>query len=216
MTLNWYFWICLRFTFWLLWLAIAFPIRLVEHVVVGFVGYHLRDMVREAPYSFVAFLTLGLVLSHGIFQPLSNMDLFTSGTVCVSFLSTMSWLLSQVLIGILVREGVLWRLTVRRSCPALLRGACRLQIPDDAGYMGLILGLSFAFPVASVTRNTTVTPFSQWCRLAEHIPAELVYLPTFVCGLMAALVDLSPHEALRAHQELHADDLDEEEQSLTQ
>lgn len=191
-------WVVLRWTVLGLWFILALPLRLIESLVIGVVAQFFTLQLKQDPYDFVSYFILGLLFSYGFFLPLSRVDGIEPGVLCSAYLATISWVAGQMIMAILIVHGVTHRLQLGHRCPTLTSGRCRLRVPADSGYLGLALGLSVAFPVASMEYGDAAwdaaggderPQLSSWCRLNDEWPSEIVYAPLFFISLLAANMD---------------------------
>jgi hypothetical protein len=169
---------------WVLWLLCVFPLQFLETMLLGHVWHYLRFILKEDAASVTAAAVMGLVISNGIFQPLSNMRGVRSGQLCAAFLMLLSWTWGGVLAHMLRYSGCLPRV----NWPRRLRScgcSCRLRVLSGGAHTGLLVGLSFAFPVTAVKQYDTLLPLTTWCSPSPSVPM------TVLCPILMLLAVLS-------------------------
>lgn len=170
---------------WVLWACVALPVRLVEHVVVGWGAQYLKHRLYTRPESFAAHLVMGLFWSYALFLPLARAPGVSPSALCTAYLTVLAWHVGHVTANVLLWYQVLgkWGTRVPAPCWRFLEW---LYVPDDAGYLGLFLGLCVAFPVASprpLDPSATWDTRSTTCELTPGVGAWVCYLPL---GLLAS------------------------------
>lgn len=193
--LCWYGVLVWRTLLWILWICTALPFRVAETLIVGVAAEYLQVQLRTDWRGFCANFVIGLFLSYGVLLPIARLETHHPGALCTCYLSTIAWMVGNVCMNIIIYTGFTYRLKIDKQCPCLVQGTWRLRIPTDAGYVGLALGLSFAFPVASLQfadPSRPVPELMEWCRPTHAIAAEYIYGPVFLGALLAANIDTSP------------------------
>ena len=185
----------LRVLLWVIWVVLALPFRLIETVCMGIVAEYLSYQIKHYDADVKAYLVLGVILSCAVFLPMARMDSINEGILCTTYLSSVAWVMGNVCMNFACFYGLVGVIRIDDACPCLVQGIWRLRIPNHAGYIGLLLGISFAFPVATMYASVPgVSEFNQgrWCRPHPDIAAEFVYVPLFITAMMAANIDTSP------------------------
>lgn len=179
-----------RWLLWVVWLCVVFPLHVVELVVCQWFGRFCMDALRDDMVGFQACVTCGLLISYVFFMPLSRLETVSPSILCTLYASLCQWVWGHVLMGFGLHVGCAARIRVVWEChrcylPKAMSSAC---------YLGLCVGLSFAFPVAALRRldpSQPVPSVSGWCRPSASWSPWALYIPLFVSGMLDACMDLT-------------------------
>jgi hypothetical protein len=180
-----------RAVVWVLWCCIAVPIRILESVLIGTPAEYMKYEIMADKEGFISMTAVGLFLTYTTFLPLARMHSLDPGGLCTVYLSLVAWVMGHICMNIMVFASLIGHLQLSHRCSALQLGLLRLRSISGGGYIGLLMGIAFAFPVASMRRiNGDLADVSlhQWCRPADDIPAVFVCVPVLVLGMIAANV----------------------------
>ena len=192
--------LCFRLLYVCFWVVVALPFRCLETLFLGVVGEYIRAQLLQDEVGVKAYFIFGLFVSYAVFLPLARLEAVHSGALCTSYLTTLAWILGNVCMNIFIYTDVIKRLKIGGVCQAVVRGKCRLVTPTPPGYLGMGLGIAFAFPVAAmhnVDPTMSAPGFSEWCRPSPGVPAEYIYVPVFIVAMLAANVDTTPQRSTK-------------------
>ncbi|MBL4665331.1 MAG: hypothetical protein JKY23_05210 [Nitrospinaceae bacterium] len=167
--------------------------RILETIFLVWPMQYMRDTLLVDPGGSLGAFVMGLFLSYGLFMPLARIDALHAGVVCTVYVSSVAWCVGHIGTGMCVYAGLVWRMRATHYLPCLTTGCMRVRVLGDGAYVALALGMSFAFPVASmITPTPGMQPHTlrEWCRPSPGLPAEFIYVPIFLMGWVTGLVDI--------------------------
>jgi hypothetical protein len=183
--------IVVRGVVWILWCFVAVPLRAAETLLIGIPAEYMKTEIMKDKEGFISMASAGLFLTYTTFLPLARMQSLDPGGLCTVYLSLVAWVVGHIIMNILVFAQVIGQLQLSHRCSALQSGVARLRSNSGGGYIGLLMGIAFAFPVASMRRiNEHLVDLSlhEWCRPSDNIPAIAICGPVMILGLIASNV----------------------------
>lgn len=185
-----------RCVIWILWCFVAMPLRMIETLIFAAPADYIKHEVQRDREGFGAMLAGGLFLTYTTFLPLARMQALDPGCLCTVYLSLVSWVVGHLIMNILLFAGVCSRIQLSHHCVCLQTGISRLRDISGGGYIGLMMGISLAFPIASmrhINDSFESQTLHEWCRPTDEVPAVFVCLPLFVIGMIAEnIVGMTP------------------------
>ncbi len=154
---------------------------------------------------------MGYVYASVVFLPLTRWasvpephSLVTVTSVCVSYLSTLSWVGGQLAVGALVYAGYIQQFSLYDQITR-----CQSQYSDPnrpawahiwtlspTAFMGLLLGLLYAFPILTMqpiyTESSSSIITYEWCQSNDQAPFPfgVFYLLAFIVGVGCAFASV--------------------------
>jgi len=166
-------------------LLVVVPVKFIENVLLKPVLVYLMTTFRHHLEELSASVVLGILISYAVVIPIVQTDSVPNNVLCSSYLSLISFLAGNITFNFLVFVGVMNHVVYMKNDhdsngDALhLSGSCFLHLRflksrGPACYIGLLTGLLFSFPVASVNSNDS---FVEWCHPIEH--KSIIYIILF-------------------------------------
>lgn len=180
-----------RLGVFVVWMLAAYPLRWLEQLVLASPIRFIRWQLQQDAHAQLASFVYGILLSYGVFLPLSRLQVVSLGLVCTTYLSVIAWCMGHALVAWLIFLGLDVCIELQHAPPGLHCCGVWKHSPGRESNLALALGLSFAFPVASIRLQdpTLETPsLHEWCRPSPQWPAEAVYVPVMFLALIAACV----------------------------
>ena len=162
------------------WCVLGMPLKLLESWVWGPLTQYFRTVLLLDGASFVAALLTGGVLSVLVFIPLATLTRGHPHVLCTTYLCHLAWALGQVAINLCIYADVVRRQDISdvAKCLTHEQARCRLLTLGDGGYLGIALGLGFAFPyTAFVTENSFDALHAtdvRWCRASHEVSRSVL------------------------------------------
>lgn len=175
----------LRSCFWTWWYIGAAVPKLVETVCFVLPVYVIEALLLHQWAEMLAGALFGTLLSYSFFLPLATDDptRYPSG-VCSVYVCMFSWVAGAFVTSFVVDIKLIEPFRHR-----WMETSCKYRRVRSGAWLGLAMGLSFAFSLTSIARDSQSTQtFDEWCRPHPAFPLPLLAVPIAVFGAMAHLV----------------------------
>lgn len=171
-----------------LFVLVGIPIRTLESITVSAVlQFLIISLVNDWASAFAGFI-YGFMLSNMILLPLAHYFVFQSPGLCTFYISWMMWIVGQ-----LARAFVAYARDVsgiQQSCitSSRLCNVFQLRKPSAVGYIGLVVGLLFAAPIATpiLPGIEPIVDRVQFCKPLLGVPLWVLSLTVFAASFVTA------------------------------
>lgn len=164
------------------WVLFALPVRIVDTLFVAWPVYLIWDVLRRDIWMFFAGLSMGLVYSFAVFLPLARVFSDYSRPLCLTYVTVMGWYSGHLLMALFVHAKMTAPLSVvKRGTPF---GFSFKALMKDGAVLGMIFGLSFAFPVLTTERDDSVPGGVEWCRGDSKWHIAFYFLPAVAAACL--------------------------------